>query len=78
MVATILAVNRIGVEGGVKLEIGKARFLMRGLAIHHQDCRGSAREPSRQIFLKKKKAGGNSWAGAPSIRRLYGRWDYGE
>ncbi len=33
MVATILAVNRIGVEGGAKSEIGEARFLMRGLAI---------------------------------------------
>jgi hypothetical protein len=28
-----LAVNRIGVEGGAKSEIGEARFLMHGLAI---------------------------------------------
>jgi hypothetical protein len=67
MVATILAVNRIGVEGGAKSEIGEARFLMRGLAISPPRFSRFCKRAFPPDFFEKKKTGGNSWAGAPSF-----------
>jgi hypothetical protein len=59
MVATILAVNRIGVEGGAKSEIGEARFLMRGLAISPpRFSRFCKRAFPPDFFEKKKKLAG--------------------
>jgi len=58
MVATILAVNQIGVEGGAKSEIGEARFLMRGLAISPpRFSRFCERAFPPDFFEKKKLAG---------------------
>ena len=72
MVATILAVNRIGVEGGAKSEIGEARFLMRGLAISPPRFSRFCKRAFPPDFFEKKKTGGNSWAGAPTIGQLAG------
>ena len=57
MDATILAVNWIGVGGGGDQKWARRDFYCAVLPYLHQDFRGSAREPSRQIFLKKKLAG---------------------
>ena len=58
MVVTILAVNRIGVEGGGKSEIGEARFLLRGLAISPpRFLRFCERAFPSDFFEKKKLAG---------------------
>lgn len=55
MVATILAVNRIGVEGGAKSEIGEARFLMRGLAISPPRFSRFCKRAFPPDFFEKKK-----------------------
>jgi len=54
MIATISAVNRIGVEGGAKSEIGEARFLMRGLTRSPPKISKFLNWFSRQIFFEKK------------------------
>ena len=75
MVATILAVNQIGVEGGAKSEIGEARFLMRGLAISPPRFSRFCERAFPPDFFEKKKTGGNSWGGPPTLMEaMLGFW----
>ena len=60
MVSTISAIIRIGQKSA------RWDFWCAVLPYHHPDFQSSARELSRQNFLKKN--GGSSWGGAPIFR----------
>ena len=66
MVATILAVNRIGVEGGGEIRNRRGEiFIARSCHITTKIFE-VLRESLPVRFFRKKKTGGNSWGGPPT------------